>query len=242
MKLFSIIESGRYLFLRHQKLLSTLLSLSKKRKLDITLIGHSLGAGAATIAAMEYNSSQLQALGDVKVDARVVGFGCPALLSRELSRATEDFVTTVVADSDVIPRMSGATLGNLILNVSDFDYKEQAERDVEQALLKVKSSLTGSDGGKSIFRIDDADVSKIMRYVKRGLGNVVTSSSQIESEGDDQRLEPILYPPGRCIHLYRDGIGISGSYVPCTFFNEASHMKVTFCFLSLIKLLPAFFN
>mmetsp|Transcript_12606 Transcript_12606/g.29780 ORF Transcript_12606/g.29780 Transcript_12606/m.29780 type:complete len:686 (+) Transcript_12606:199-2256(+) len=223
-----IIESGRYLFLRHQKLLSTLLSLSKKRKLDITLIGHSLGAGAATIAAMEYNSGQLQDLGDVKVDARVVGFGCPALLSRELSRATEDFVTTVVADSDVIPRMSGATLGNLILDVSDFDYKEQAERDVEQALLHVKSSLTGSDGGKSIFRIDDADVSKIMSYVKRGLGNVATSTSQIETKGDDQRLEPILYPPGRCIHLYRDGIGISGSYVPCTFFNEIDVARTMF--------------
>ena len=222
-----IIESGRYLFRRHQKLLSTLLSLSKKRKLDITLVGHSLGAGAATIAAMEYNSSQLRALGDVRVDARVIGFGCPALLSRELSRATEDFVTTVVADSDVIPRMSGATLGNLILDVSNFDYREQAERDVEQALLKVKSSLTGSDGGKSIFSIDDADVGKIMRYVKRGLGNVVTSTSQIETKGDDQRLEPILYPPGRCIHLYRDGIGISGSYVPCTFFNEVSFDEKT---------------
>lgn len=40
-----MLESGKYLVERHQKLLRTLLKLAKKRKLDITLIGHSLGAG-----------------------------------------------------------------------------------------------------------------------------------------------------------------------------------------------------
>lgn len=25
---------------------------------------------------------------------------------------------------------------------------------------------------------------------------------------------------GKCIHFYRDGFGLSGAVVPCTFFNE----------------------
>ena len=40
-----MVQSGKYLVERHEKLLQTLLKLSKKRKLEITLIGHSLGAG-----------------------------------------------------------------------------------------------------------------------------------------------------------------------------------------------------
>lgn len=106
-----ITRSGEYLTKRHKKLLATLLQLSDKRKLDITLIGHSLGAGAATIAAMNMmNSNEFASdIGndvdyDVKVSANVIGFGCPALLSRDLSVMTRDFVTTVIADADVIPR------------------------------------------------------------------------------------------------------------------------------------------
>lgn len=103
-----ITRSGEYLTKRHKKLLSSLMQLSDKRKLDITLIGHSLGAGAATIAAMNMNSNQfandIGNGGDVKVSANVIGFGCPALLSQNLSLMTRKFVTTVIADADVIPR------------------------------------------------------------------------------------------------------------------------------------------
>ena len=105
-----MVRSGEYLVARHKKLLSTLLNLSNKRKLDITLVGHSLGAGAATIAAMNMNSEQFsKEIGNdgkatVKVSANVIGFGCPAILSQNLSLLTRNFVTTVIADADVIPR------------------------------------------------------------------------------------------------------------------------------------------
>ena len=105
-----LTRSGEYLTKRHMKLLATLLQLSDKRKLDITLVGHSLGAGAATIAAMNMNSDQFSRdIGNggdnnVKVSANVIGFGCPALLSQNLSLMTRNFVTTVIADNDVIPR------------------------------------------------------------------------------------------------------------------------------------------
>jgi len=138
-----MVQSGKYLVERHQKLLQTLLKLSKKRKLEITLIGHSLGAGAATIAAMEWNSKPFNpktndnedddTKNEIQISAHAIGFGCPALLSQPLSLVTKAYITSVIADSDFIPRMSGATLVNLLLDVRTFDYRRQAERDVEQA-------------------------------------------------------------------------------------------------------------
>ena len=29
-----------------------------------------------------------------------------------------------------------------------------------------------------------------------------------------------LFPPGTCIHLYRDGVGVTACYTPCDFFSE----------------------
>jgi hypothetical protein len=38
--------------------------------------------------------------------------------------------------------------------------------------------------------------------------------------GSLPRRKVVLYPPGKCIHFYRDGVGISTVEVPCTLFNE----------------------
>ena len=239
-----MVQSGKYLVQRHQKLLSTLLKLSNKRKLEITLIGHSLGAGAATMAAMEWNSQSFTNDDDdnrkdekIQVSAHVVGFGCPALLSQSLSQVTRDYVTTVIADADFIPRMSGATLVNLLLDLRKFNYRNQAERDVEQALKDLQNRFTGSSSGKpknkSVFNISDDDIQKVMGYVNRGLETIAPSSTSQQNEisgqnnmdedvkeATEERMEPILFPPGTCIHFYRDGSGIDGTYVPCNFFNE----------------------
>lgn len=34
------------------------------------------------------------------------------------------------------------------------------------------------------------------------------------------RMEQVLYPPGTCIHLFRDGSGFQATYTPCAFFDS----------------------
>lgn len=135
--------------------------------------------------------------------------------------------------------MSGATLVNLLLDLRQFEYQEQAERDVEQALRELQGRLTDSSStpvgsrqsNKGVLSIDEDAIQKVMGYVHRGIEKVSGEGDVSESlstkEVAVEKMVPCLFPPGCCIHFYRDGSGIDGTYVPCTFFDEVS--KIDFC-------------
>lgn len=193
-----ILDSGQHLANKHKRLLKNLLEVSGKKKIKLTLIGHSLGAGVATIAGMELNDVPY-------LDVQVVGFGCPALLSKELSEQTKSYVTTVVSDNDCIPRMSTATMVNAILDIASYDWTHLAKRDIEDAVDEVSSYLP----------------KLLSDYKATILATINESPMRVAPDNiPEERLEPLLYPPGKCVHLYRDGFGISGNEVPCTFFSE----------------------
>ena len=202
-----ILRSGKYLVEKHEGLLEHLRELAKKKKIKLTLIGHSLGAGAASIAGMEFREKD-------NIEVQVIGFGCPAILSQELSESTKEYITTVIGDDDVVPRLNAETIANLHLDLMDYDWTSYAYRDIEDALMEVQKNL-------GFFGIDKKDVKSLLRIVDKAMNKYVkpnTRKNQKLIRG--KRLEPILFPPGNCIHFYRDGVSISGSYVPCTFFNE----------------------
>ena len=92
-----IAESGQYIAEKHIDFLQTLLKESGKRKINMQMVGHSLGAGTASIAAIEWNEYDF-------IDVEMTGFGCPALLSEELADEAKEFITTVVSDNDCVPR------------------------------------------------------------------------------------------------------------------------------------------
>jgi hypothetical protein len=56
----------------------------------------------------------------------------PALLSAELSQKWETKITTVINDADLVVRMSGATVGNLLMDLLEFDHKDTLMDDVKQ--------------------------------------------------------------------------------------------------------------
>jgi hypothetical protein len=74
-----ILQSGKWLVSEHQELLEKLRTLAGKRRIKLTLVGHSLGAGAASIAGIEFDHMD-------NVSVRVIGFGCPSLLSADLAK------------------------------------------------------------------------------------------------------------------------------------------------------------
>mmetsp|Transcript_26370 Transcript_26370/g.39952 ORF Transcript_26370/g.39952 Transcript_26370/m.39952 type:complete len:575 (-) Transcript_26370:162-1886(-) len=197
-----ILESGLYLFNKHKNLLKNLKDLAKKRKIRLTLVGHSLGAGSATIAGLEFNDLNY-------IQAEVVGFGCPSLLSPDLSEQVKDVVTTVIADNDMVPRMSAASVTNVLLDIMEHDWTQYARRDMLQALNEVVEIFPSLKSD-----IENGRVTRSLDYM---LENYVKPTIK---EKTCERVKPELSPPGSCVHLYRDGSGISASIAPATFFQE----------------------
>ena len=218
-----ILESGKYIAEKHRTLIEELLEKSGKKKVIVTLIGHSLGAGAASIAGIElynYAQSQCVPIGNVKgsrqnksmkytMEVKVIGFGCPALLSENLARNTP-YITTVVNDADVVPRMSGISVTNLLLDIMAFDWMEYVQRDLQFTLNELQQRHS------RIFK------ETTRQNISQTIESLLTKHLQntILKDRPEPRMIPELYPPGQCIHLYRDGSGMTGSYVPNTFFSE----------------------
>jgi hypothetical protein len=192
-----IVAGGRYLAQKQAPMLRQLAEISGM-DLRVTLVGHSLGAGAATIAGIELANDR-----DRPCAVSVMGFGCPALLSRDLAEQVSSYVTTVINDADVVPRMSGASIANLLTEVSAFDWLPYVKRDIQHALDEFFPAQVSES---------------IMSTVEPHLKSVVESSRKVLPE--QARLAPELYPPGRCIHFYSDGNGVSAAVVPNDFFKE----------------------
>jgi hypothetical protein len=132
--------------------------------------------------------------------------------------------------------VSGATLVNLLLDLRQFQYQEQAERDVEQALRELQYRLSDSTSTLVGKPIDEDAIHKVMGYVHRGIEKVSGEGEDVSKpsckDESAEKMIPCLYPPGTCIHLFRDGSGIDGTYVPCTFFDEVSKVFIRLPFSS----------
>jgi len=196
-----IAEAGKFIVDQHIDTLKHLINAFGLDKIRLSLVGHSLGAGAAAIAAIEYNECPM-------IEASSIGFGCPSILSLGLSESTKDVITTVVSDSDIVPRMSGASIANMLLNVMSYDWMAKGLEDLKDFLVFLNASVPFVEiPVNDIITWAQDDVQK---KIQPEFGNVTK-----------ERLPPILFPPGTCIHLFRDGIGYSGSYIPCDFFGVA---------------------
>jgi hypothetical protein len=161
--------------------------------------------GAASIAGIELHNRH--DLGD-NIDVKVFGFGCPALLSKDLSEQAKSYITTVVADNDCIPRMSTATMLNAILDIGEYNWIPSARRDIEDFVHYVATYFP------FLF------TAMIQQRILSTLDDILADTTTLIPPATTKRMIPELFPPGTCVHFYRDGFGITGNVVPCTFFHE----------------------
>lgn len=171
-------------------------------RIRLVIVGHSLGAGAGAIAAMEFHEHSF-----IKVEA--VGFGCPGLLSRELADTTKGYITTVINDADIIPRMSGASMANLIMDVIEYDWTEDALEDIGFSLDRARDLF---DFGKML-----PEKESVLKWVNDFMDKEIRPKLKADKR---ERIPSQLIPPGTCIHLFRDGYGFSATYMPCDYFSS----------------------
>ncbi|CAB9507196.1 Lipase (class 3) [Seminavis robusta] len=233
-----IQKSGAYIVEKHIERLKLLLEVSGRSKIELLLFGHSLGCGTAAIAAMEFHDNYQDIL-----SVSAVGFGCPALVSPELSEQYKDIITTVVADADIVPRMSGSSIVNLHLEMMSFDWTKYLTEELKELgadILKDVDQWTSGHGtkfakdvmgklGEQIENYLDGNIRpKIQKAVDESIpkvvGNLEGSQRRTLNEKHEYRMETELIPPGNCLHLYRTATGFEAAYTPCSFFDEIEYV------------------
>lgn len=164
-------------------------------------------AGTAALASLEFNDQDCDA-----VEAHSLGFGTPAVVSKNLSESLQQSVTTVIHDADAVPRMSGATLANAWLRIVRYNWTDDALEDLQQLLNFIQENVPSMVAG--VLLTDDTK-EKIVKWFTSFLISQ-NNLPYIESSG----FEPVLFPPGECIHVYRDGVQWQGNVMPCHRFSE----------------------
>jgi len=108
---FGTAEAARCFYCHELETLRKCLEMHKG--FGLRLVGHSLGGIAAAFLAIMLRRRSEKEPGFSPDIVTVVGIATPPFDSRKLAEDCLDFVTTVVLQDDVIPRMSGASLARL---------------------------------------------------------------------------------------------------------------------------------
>jgi hypothetical protein len=206
-----ILKSACWLVNQTVPRLQQLLQQTGRQKVQLWLVGHSLGAGAAALAALEFNAHHAD-----WVQAHSLGFGTPALVTPNVSIAAKHVVRTVINDADVVPRMSGGKLVKAWMAIVAHNWTDQAEADMEQLMgvWKANNYLLPFEN-----LLSQQAVQNFQDWLKDALINPkIIETTTTTSIVDDK--EKDLIPPGTCIHLYRDGVSWQGADTPCSFFSE----------------------
>lgn len=123
---FGTAEAARW-FLTHE--IGTLRKcLEKYEGYRLRLVGHSLGGATASLLAIMLRRKSSKELGFSPDIVSAVGYATPPCVSRELAESCSDYVTTVVMQDDIIPRLSVASLARLRNEILQTDWMSVVEK------------------------------------------------------------------------------------------------------------------
>lgn len=124
---FGTAEAARW-FLRHE--LETIRKCLEEHKgYRLRLVGHSLGGATASVLAIMLRRKSFKELGFSPDIVSAVTYGTAPCVSRELSESCSDYVTTVVMQDDIVPRLSVASLTRLRNEILQTDWMSLIEKE-----------------------------------------------------------------------------------------------------------------
>ncbi|TQE13759.1 hypothetical protein C1H46_000766 [Malus baccata] len=125
---FGTAEAARW-FLSHE--MGNIRKCLEKYKVGfkLRLVGHSLGGSTAALLAIMLRKMSVKELGFNPEIVSAVGYATPPCVSKELAESCSSYVTTVVMQDDIIPRLSPASLTRLRSEILKTDWMSVIEKE-----------------------------------------------------------------------------------------------------------------
>uniref|UniRef100_A0ACD5VLH2 Uncharacterized protein n=1 Tax=Avena sativa TaxID=4498 RepID=A0ACD5VLH2_AVESA len=188
--------------------------LEKHKDYKLRLVGHSLGGASAALLAIMLRKKSKEELGFSPDIVSAVGFGVPPCVSREIAESCASYVSTVVLQDDIVPRLSAASLARLRKEIIETDWAKVLEKEDWKHIVDLVTNAK-----LVVSSIQDV-ANKLADYAK-----VVTTSASSDATKDPPRLESSAKPesseedvyvpedlflPGTLYYLKRDVENING--------------------------------
>ncbi|KAK9140235.1 hypothetical protein Scep_009916 [Stephania cephalantha] len=132
---FGTAEAARW-FLNHE--IDTIRKcISKHEGFKLRLVGHSLGGATASLLAIMLRKIPKEELGFSPDIVTAVGFATPPCVSKKLAESCSDYVSTIVMQDDIIPRLSVSSLKSLRNEILHTDWSSVLEKEDWKSVIDV---------------------------------------------------------------------------------------------------------
>lgn len=183
---FGTAEATRW-FLAHE--IGTIKQcLDKHQGFRLRLVGHSLGGAIASLLAIMLRKKSEKELGFSPELVSAVAYATPPCVSRELAESCSDFVTTVVMQDDIVPRLSVASLTRLRNEILQTDWTSIIEKEDWKSIMELVSNA------KQVVS-SVQDVARKLAYYAKFRTNKEYLDSSIQQESDIVPRVPPLSKP-----------------------------------------------
>ncbi|MEW5303530.1 MAG: hypothetical protein WDW36_006212 [Sanguina aurantia] len=127
---YGMHHAAQWLLHRHLDTVEELLMARPSYRLR--LVGHSMGGGvAALMAHLLHNDASL--LPDCRNEITATAFAPPGVMCPHAAARCATYVTSVILEHDVVPRVSTSSLARLCKDISDQDWQAEARRQAMEA-------------------------------------------------------------------------------------------------------------
>ncbi|CAD6219982.1 unnamed protein product [Miscanthus lutarioriparius] len=208
---FGTYEAARW-YLRHE-LGIIRKCLEKHKDYKLRLVGHSLGGASAALLAIMLRKKSKEELGFSPDIISAVGFGTPPCISKEAAESCASYVSTVVLQDDIIPRLSAASLARLRNEILKADWVGVLEKEDLKHIVDIVTNAKLVVSSIQDVARKLGDYAKIVPVsTNSGVTKDPANSTEMLSSNsrNDVFVPEDLFLPGTLYYLQRDIEDING--------------------------------